>query len=333
MAELRKDPVLGRWVIIATERVRRPTDFRAPSVPAPPGPCALCAGHEHETPPEILAYRDPADAPANGSGWRVRVVPNKFPALRIEHDLERRGHGLYDLMTGVGAHEVVVESPAHGLRLGDLPLDAVEDVLRAYRDRMLDLQRDPRFRSIVIFKRHGTRRGPYAGHPTSEILAAPILPFVLGEELHQARTYHDFRERCLFCDILQQEDEEQTRVVAAGPHVLAFAPFAARVAFETWVLPRRHGAAFEAASPEELQDLARVLRAVLRKLDRSLADPPFQLLVHSAPVGERDSPSYHWHIEILPQLGWAARVEAVSGLPSNPMPPEDAARFLRDTPD
>src|SRR5262245_12787662 len=147
MAELRKDPVLGRWVIIGTERVRRPVDFRSPRRPQRVGPCAFCAGHERETPPEILAYREARDAPPDGPGWRVRVVPNKFPALRIEGDLDRRGHGLYDLTTGIGAHEVIIESPAHDQRLGDLSVEEVADVIRAYRDRMIDLKRDPRFRS------------------------------------------------------------------------------------------------------------------------------------------------------------------------------------------
>jgi UDPglucose--hexose-1-phosphate uridylyltransferase len=281
----------------------------------------------------VLAFRDPPDAPPDGPGWRLRVVPNKFPALRIEHGLERRGHGLYDLLSGVGAHEVVVESPEHEQRLGDLPLTAVEEVLDACRERTVDLQRDPRFRSIVIFKTHGLSRGTHQGHPTSEILAAPVVPFVVGEELHQARAYHGFRERCLFCDILRQETEEQTRVVAAGEHVVAFAPFAARLPFETWIVPRRHAAAFEGAGAAERRDLASVLRAVLRKLDTSLGDPPFELVIHSAPFGEGDSPSYHWHVEILPRLGAGASVEADSGMPLNPMPPEDAARFLRDTPD
>jgi UDPglucose--hexose-1-phosphate uridylyltransferase len=333
MAELRKDPVLGRWVNIATERVRRPADFRVTPSPPRPGPCAFCAGHEHETPPEVAAHRDPADAPPNAPGWRVRVVPNKFPALRIEGALERRGQGLYDVVTGVGAHEVIIESPDHDRKLGDLPIEGVEEVVQVCRERLADLKRDPRFRAIVIFKTHGLETGVHLGHPSSQLIATPVVPLAVGEELRQARAYHDYRERCVFCDILQQEGEEAARVVTASEHVMAFAPFAARFPFEIWLAPRRHAAAFDRAGAAECLDLARVLRTVLRKLDRCLGDPPFQLVLHTAPIGEDESPSYHWHVEIMPRVVDGEAFESASGIHANPMPPEDAARFLRDTPD
>jgi UDPglucose--hexose-1-phosphate uridylyltransferase len=330
MPELRKDPTVGRWVIIATERVRRPSDFQLTPTERRGGPCHFCAGHEHETPAEVLAYRDAAEAPRDAPPWRVRVVPNKFPALRVEGDLERRGHGLYDLMNGVGAHEVVIESPHHDARLATLPAAAVEDVVRAYRDRIVDLKRDDRFRSVLVFKNHGARAGATLEHPHSQLIATPIVPLTVVAEMDHARGYHDYRERCLFCDMLYQELEDRARLVAAGPHVVAFAPFAARFPFETWILPRRHAAAFERARAEELHDLAAVLGAVLGRLDRVLGDPPFNLLLHSAPVGTEDSPSYHWHVEILPTLAPAAGFELGSGFHINPMPPEEAARLLRE---
>src|SRR5262249_31555776 len=203
MPELRKDPLLGRWVIIGTERVRRPADFRVPRSPRRGGPCALCAGHERETPPEVLVYRDkPAD-----DSWRVRVVPSKFPVLRVEGDLERRGHGLYDLMNGIGAHEVVIESPRHDDALARMPVAGVDDVVRAWRDRIVDLKRDQRFRAIMVFKGHAAGDGAALEHPHSQLLATPIPPQGLNDELHHARAYHDYRERCLFCDIAHQEAE------------------------------------------------------------------------------------------------------------------------------
>lgn len=326
MPELRKDPLLGRWVVIGTERVRRPGDFRGTRVPRRGGPCVLCAGHERETPPELLVYRDKPD----DGGWRVRVVPSKFPALRVEGDLERRGHGLYDLMNGIGAHEVVIESPRHDDALARLPIAAVEDVVRAWRDRIVDLKRDQRFRSIVVFKTHAVGDGTASEHPHSQLLATPIPPQALNDELHHARAYHDYRERCLFCDIVHQEAEERSRVVVESEHLVAFAPFAARFPFETWILPRRHAPAFEHGSAAELRDLARTLRAVLRKLERALGDPPFEFLLHSAPFTEADSLWYHWHLEITPRLLSPAGADRGSGFHVNPMPPEDAARFLRD---
>ena len=326
MPELRKDPLLGRWVVIGTERVRRPADFHVPHRPRRTGSCILCAGRERETPPEVLAYRDKPDTGA----WRVRVVPSKFPALRVEGDLERRGHGLYDLMNGIGAHEVIVESPRHEDTLARLTVSAVEDVVRAWRDRIVDLKRDHRFRAIVVFRSYAAADGAATLHSHSQLLATPTPSRVVNDELHHARAYHDYRERCLFCDILHQETDERSRLVIDGDHVVAFAPFAARVPFETWLLPRRHAAAFEHSSAGELRDLARSLRGVLRRLDRALGDPPFELTLHSAPFADGESPYYHWHVEIMPTLPLPAGAERGSGFSLNPMPPEDAARFLRD---
>ncbi len=320
MPELRKDPLLGRWVIVGTERVRRPADFHRPTLLPRAGSCVFCTGRERETPPELLTFRDSTD----GGSWRVRVVPSRFPALRVEGDLERRGHGLYDLMNGIGAHEVVVESPRHEDTLGRLPLAAVEDVVRAWRDRIVDLKRDQRFRSIVVFKSSTDT------HAVSQLLATPTPSQLVNDELHHARTYHDYRERCLFCDILHQEIEERSRLVVDGDHVVAFAPFASRTPFESWLLPRRHLPAFEHSSAAELRDLARVLRDVLRRFDRTLGDPPIDLTLHSAPFADGESPYYHWHVEIAPLLPPPAGSHRSSGFWVNPLPPEDAARFLRE---
>jgi UDPglucose--hexose-1-phosphate uridylyltransferase len=317
-------------VIIATERVRRPSDFPRREGARKAGPCALCEGHEAETPPEVLAYRDSDGGVADGTGWRVRVVPNKFPALRTEGEFERRGLGVYDLMNGLGAHEVIVESPDHERGLGRLPTAAIEEVLRAYRARIADLKRDDRFRSVLVFKNHGAEAGATLEHPHSQLIATPVVPVTLGDELHGARAYHDYRERCLFCDIVRQETQERTRLVVESGGIVGFAPFASRMPFETWLLPRRHAAAFEQTADDELRDLAAVLGAVLGALDRTLGDPPYNLLLHSAPFGAGESPSYHWHFELLPKLVGLAGFELGSGFHINPVPPEDAARLLRD---
>ena len=330
MPELRKDPIVGRWVIVATERVRRPSDFGRREPPPLRTFCPLCPGHEDETPPEVLAYRDGPDARPDGPGWRVRVVPNKFPALRVEGELERRGHGVYDLMNGVGAHELIVESPEHRLGLADLAPAAVVDVLRAYRARILDLRGDGRFRSVLVFKNHGAEAGATLAHPHSQLIATPVVPVAVADELHGARAYHDYRERCLFCDIAQQETAERLRIVAENERMVAFAPFASRFPFELWVLPRRHRAAFELVDDAELAAFADGLVAVLRRLRDALDDPPYNLVLHSAPFGAEESPSYHWHLEILPKLVGLAGFELGSGFHINSVPPEDAARTLRE---
>ena len=319
-------------MVIATERVRRPTDFSVPHGPRSDGSCLLCGGREVETPPELLAYRDSPAAPPNSPGWRVRVVPNKFPALRVEGALDRRGQGLYDLMNGVGADEVLVESPDHDAKLADLAPAAVEDVVRAFRDRLVELKRDPRFRAALLFKRHAVDAPGRLGHPHARLLATPIVPREVLEELDHARAYYDYRERCLFCDILRQELEERSRLVVESEHMLALAPFAARFPFETWLFPRRHAAGFEHAAEPEQRDLAGVLRTVLRRLDRAIGNPSFTLVLHGAPFQEAESPSYHWHVEITPLLLHADPAWS-HGLPVNAVPPEDAARFLRDTPE
>jgi UDPglucose--hexose-1-phosphate uridylyltransferase len=189
MPELRKDPVVGRWVIMATERGKRPSDFKLKRDQRKGAPCAFCAGMEQMTPPEVLAYRENGSQP-NGPGWRVRAVSNKFPALRIEGAAGRRGDGLYDLMNGIGAHEVLVESPDHDRGLADLEQHQIEELLWAYRERTLDLAHDERFRYVLIFKNHGVEAGASLEHPHSQLIALPILPLLVQQELRGASDYY-----------------------------------------------------------------------------------------------------------------------------------------------
>ncbi len=330
MPELRKDPVTGQWVIIRTERPYRPEEFRPLASPVvTSAPCALCEGHEQATPPELLAYRTSGEGRPNGPGWRVRVVPNKFPTLRVEGELERRGHGLYDLMNGVGAHELVVESPRHTDALRSLPQAALEDVAHAYQERIIDLRRDTRFRSVVVFK-PGRAMGAFS-HPHTQLLATPTVPGDLRLELLNARSYVDYRERCLFCDILQQESDEEHRIVAESENVVAIVPFAARTPFETWLLPRRHLASYEHVTAAERRDVARVLGTVLQRMHAIVGDAPVGFVLHSAPFGEGDVSFFHWHWELTPAVAIPDFQPEGSGFPVNPLPPEDAARFLRGT--
>jgi UDPglucose--hexose-1-phosphate uridylyltransferase len=331
MPELRKDPVVGRWVIISTERSRRPTNFTAVRSQRSAGFCPFCPGSEDKTPPEVYAVRSNGNGP-NGEGWLVRVVPNKFPALQIEGSLERRGEGLYDKMNGVGAHEVVIEGPAHDQDLADLPVEHIEQVLLAYRERMLDLHRDRRFRYVLIFKNHGDQAGATLEHTHTQLIATPIIPKSIQEELEGGRRYYELKERCVFCDIVQQETTENggRRMVSMNDRFMAIAPFAPRFPFETWILPRRHDASFEVLQePGEFRDLAWMLKDTLERLNRALDRPPFNFVLHTSPVSDQDLEYYHWHIEILPKLTRVAGFEIGSGFYINPTPPEDAAQYLR----
>ncbi|MGQ9634572.1 MAG: galactose-1-phosphate uridylyltransferase [Bryobacteraceae bacterium] len=330
MPELRKDPITGRWVIIAAERAMRPSDFiRQPAVPTGGRFCPFCPGNESKTPPEVLAYRPGGGRPNEGN-WTLRVVPNKFPALRVEGDLNRQGEGVYDRMNGVGAHEVVIETPDHMLTLSELTEKQVEDVFWAMRDRIVDLRRDKRLRYIIVFKNHGAAAGATLEHTHSQLIALPVVPKRAQEELDGARRYFDYRERCIFCDILRQETDTGSRVILESEHFLAITPYAARFPFETWILPKRHSSHFEASEIPEVQNLGWMQRAILRKIDKVLERPAYNLMIHSAPVQEGAMAHYHWHIEVIPKLTNAAGFEWGTGFYINPTPPEEAARFLRE---
>jgi UDPglucose--hexose-1-phosphate uridylyltransferase len=333
MPELRKDPVVGRWVIISTERARRPSDFGVPPVTRKGNRCEFCPGQEARTPDEILAIRPPGGAP-NGPGWSLRVIPNKFPALRIEGELEPSGEGLYDRMSGVGAHEVIVETPDHQATLASLSQERVAEVLQAYRDRMLDLRKDPRLEYAIIFKNHGEPAGASLEHPHSQLIATPIVPIMVEEELEGALRHFRLKKRCIWCDIVHQERRGGGRVVLDDAGFLALEPFAARFPFETWILPTEHRSSYEETSSSELEGLAGILGEVLRRMNTLLKDPPYNFMLHSAPLKAEALDHFHWHLEIIPKLTRVAGFEWGTGFSINPTPPEVAAKFLRgDVPD
>ncbi|HEY5765364.1 MAG TPA: galactose-1-phosphate uridylyltransferase [Candidatus Deferrimicrobiaceae bacterium] len=324
MTELRKDPIVGRWVIISTERGKRPHDFPQEKAERKEGLCPLCPGSERMTPPEILTYR-------NGeAGWTLRVVPNKFPALRIEGDLGKAGDGVYDRMHGIGAHEVVIETERHDLDLFDMPEDRIADVFRAYRDRILDLKQDNRFKSVLVFKNHGSAAGASLSHSHSQLIALPVIPKRVMEEMGGCREYFRFRDRCLFCDIIVQEMEQKVRIVEETGEFLAYSPYAPRFPFETWIVPKRHQCAYEMIEEGQIRPLAAIFRRTLRRLNIALENPPFNFIIHSAAFQERAAEFYHWHIEIMPKLTKVAGFEWGSGFYINPTPPEEAAKYLRE---
>jgi UDPglucose--hexose-1-phosphate uridylyltransferase len=330
LPELRKDPITGRWVIIATERAKRPSDFVRDKVQIRgSGFCPFCAGNESKTPPEIVAYR--ADGSArNSPGWSLRVVANKFPALGIEGSLNRQGEGLYDKMNGIGAHEVIVETPDHYKTLAMLSPRQIEDVLWAYRDRILDLKKDHRFKYIMIFKNHGEAAGASLEHTHSQLIALPVVPKRVREETDGAREYFNFKERCIFCDIIRQESESGTRVIADTPAFIAVAPFAPRFPFEIWIVPRVHQSAFEDSQKQEFERLAVILKDMLMRLDKVLDYPAYNYIIHTSPIPESPNDHYHWHLEIMPKLTKIAGFEWGTGFHINPTPPEESARFLRE---
>ncbi len=340
MRELRFDPLRNRWVIVVPERARRPSDYLLHKAAGPVRgsmACPFCPGREDKTPPEIFALRDGSspDTP----GWRVRVVPNKFPALRIEDTAIRYGVGVFDVVSGAGAHEVVIETPDHDSSLADLPVECVKDVLVTFRERIRDLNRDSRLRYVLVFKNHQVAAGASLEHTHSQLIAMPMVPPTIKEELIVCRQHYKQKERCLICDVVDQELRLGERIIYENDDYLIWAPFASSFPFEIWVLPKHHLHDYSRLSEGELATVASMLKTALWGLKELLNDPPYNLVLHTAPppfkrAGHADHWSsieydYHWHIEIIPRLTRIAGFEWGAGLFINPTPPEAAADYLR----
>src|SRR5437588_88175 len=330
MPELRKDPIVGRWVIVATDRAKRPVAPKnEPQAPAGSF-CPFCEGSEERTPHEIIAYRDRATR-ANEKGWRVRVVPNKFPALQIEGDLNKRGEGIYDKMHGIGAHEVIIECPFHETTIAKLSEDNIREVLWAYRDRLVDLKKDRRFVYGMLFKNVGAAAGASIEHTHSQLIVTPIVPINVQEEMNGALEFYNYRGRCIYCDIVHQELAAEKRVVLDTPHFVSLAPFASRFPFETWIIPKSHNSHFENIQKTEVDEPGTVLKTILLKLESALDKPAYNYIIHTSPFDTQPLPHYHWHIEVIPRLTRVAGFEWGTGFYINPVPPEQAAGFLRET--
>lgn len=337
MPQLRKDPITGRWVIIAAERAKRPEDFLVKQEQMIDNGCPFCQGQEDKTPPEIFAIREQGTKP-NQPGWSVRVVPSIAPILRVEGRLNRHGKGMYDLMNGVGAHEVIIETPQHIAHLSELPAEQVKKVIDVYISRIDDLEKDARFKYVLIFKNYGGIAGSTMyKHSRSQLIATPVNPKLVKEELVGAKRYFDYKDRCVFCDMLKQELDAQGRVILEMDGFVAIAPFASRFPFEVWILPKEHSCDFPKLPDASRVDLARVLKITLSKLKMALGDPPYNFIIHTAPfrVGRKAGywrtieDDYHWHIEVIPRLTRVAGFEWGAGVYINPTPPEEAARYLK----
>lgn len=330
MPELRKDPILNRWVIISPDRGKRPQDFPPPEKKLHKASCAFCQGNEKSTPPEILAFR-PDNSPPNTPGWTLRVVANKFPALRIEGQMGRSTDGLYETMNGIGAHEVIIESPDHEADLDLLPGKKVENALWAFKYRILDLKKDMRFQYILIFKNHGEAAGATLEHSHCQLIALPIVPELVCDEIAGAQRHFELNNRCVFCDIITQEKEADLRIVNENDRFITLCPFAPRFPFEMWVLPKFHADRFEDCGTEDISSLASLLKESLMKMRYALGEPSYNFVLHTSPVNGDNGKHYHWHIEIMPKLTKMAGFEQGTGFYINPVLPEVAAETLRNT--
>jgi UDPglucose--hexose-1-phosphate uridylyltransferase len=327
MNELRREPVTGRWIIQHLDRIPSVSDFKIePNEKKGQATCPFCLGHENETPPEILVHRK--YGPPNSPNWTLRVVSNKFPALRIEGELNKQGFGVFDMMNGIGAHEVIIETPDHLKDTADLTYQEVEEVVWAYVSRSLDLRRDKRFKYILIFKNYGKIAGASLEHCHSQLIALPIVPKRVHEELDGAKVYFHYKERCVFCDMIREEQEERERIIFEDQKVIAFCPYVSRFPYEVWIMPKRHASDLTTLDRDTVPGVARALRDVLLRIKKYLGDPAYNFIVHTSPINGHEKEDYHWHIEIMPKLVKVAGFEWGSGFYINPMPPDMAAENL-----
>lgn len=340
MSEFRWDPLRETWVITENLRLRQPREFLVERQKSRTTLCPFCPGQEIKTPVEVFAIR-PDNSAANAPGWQVRVVPNKFPALRIEGEISPQDDGLYRSMNGIGAHEVIIETPDHHHSFAQFDLGQTASVLQAYRARLLDLRQDPRFRYLQIFKNHGIEAGAPLPHSHSQLMAVPITPPVIRNELNACLAHYRNTGHCLVCDLLEQEIADGQRIVFADDNFLVLAPYASCFPFELRLFPRKHSHDFAQQNDQELKECAIALQQLLRRLYNLLEDPPYNFILHTAPpihpsvckkdYGKTFCHDYHWHIELVPRLGQIAGFEWGSGFFINRLPPEAAALFLRET--
>lgn len=326
MTELRLDPTVRNWVIVAPGRSDRPDAFRRSERPgaAPDGTCPFCAGRESETPPEI--FRIPSD----DGRWRLRVVPNKFAALAADGTRDLAANALgFTSMPGLGSHEVVIESPRHDWDMSTGGQGEIQDVLAAYRTRHLAL-RTSSAGMVVVFRNHGAGAGTSLPHPHSQIVASHVVPLLVRHRFDVARQHYDDSRKCLYVEMLHRELADGRRIIAQNDGFVAFQPFAGASPFETWIMPRRHRASFADIADDELVDLAQLLRDVLGGLRRLLDDPDYNYVIHSAPPGDEERPYFLWHLQIVPRLTTPAGFELGSGISVNPSSPEATAASLRD---
>lgn len=331
MSQLRFDVATTDWVIFSPSRALRPQHLAATPAaqPAIHATCPFCPGNEAFTPPEIYVARGPgAYSPSN---WRVRVVPNKFPALRIEEDTRRiEERPAFSHMGGCGAHEVIVESPDHSAFLGQQPVEQIELVLRTVQLRHQDLMRDRRFQTVIAFKNYGAAAGTSLEHPHWQIIATPVVPRLLRQKLVVAEEYFDRTGECLYCVDLREELADGRRILAKNEHYVALLPYASHVPFETWIVPLERQASFATVDGSLLKPLAEVLRAILLKLHTALDNPSFNLTIDSVSRGDESKEYFMWHLRILPRLTTPAGFELGSGMSINTVLPEEARNFLSE---
>lgn len=331
MPEIRFNPVTGDWVVIATERAKRPEDFvhkreRKEVLPYVET-CPFCPGNEAKTPPETFALRDPEGR------WIVRSVPNRFSALSPSGDVvKQRATRFRQSVSGVGLHEVIIETPDHSMTTALLPRSQIESILSVYRNRLIEFYRDPRIQHVVIFKNHGAGAGTSLEHPHSQIVGTPVFPgqvMTRVEEAIKNYYYIDFGE-CLYCSLIKDEMDQGLRIVNENDSFVAFIPYAAASPFHLWIFPKTHRTCFGEIDDREISDLAALLKDILLRLYIGLDNPDFNYMIRCLSPAEAGSKFFHWYIALIPRVTQMAGFEMGTGMFINTALPEESAKFLRE---
>jgi len=326
MSELRFNPISKEWVIIATERAKRPRDFiklkEKKVLPEYKKDCPFCPGNENQTPEETFRIGDK-------TSWRVRAIFNLYGALSPKEIRGRNNDGLYRTMHGFGNHEVIIEHPKHNTAIPLMQEAEVIDIIRSYKQRYASIQQTEGIEAIIIFKNHGPSAGTSLEHPHSQLIATPIVPPQSRSRIEQAVGYFDITGDCIFCRTLKEELQLKKRIIFETDRFVSFMPYAGATPFLIWIFPRRHMASFSQISEDEIVDLARHLKSTLAKLYYGLDNPDYNYTIRSIPVREKGDEYFHWYISIIPRITQPAGFELGSGIFINTSLPEESAEFLR----
>jgi UDPglucose--hexose-1-phosphate uridylyltransferase len=327
LSEFRQNISTGEWVIVAPERTKRPADYcrerQKTQVPAHSESCPFCPGNEHKC-------KEPVYEVKSDGKWTLRVVPNIFAAVNRQSPPVRAKDGLYLSAGGYGEAEVIIEAPSHNADIAFMPVEQVQDVIRAYRCRFNELSEDPNIAIVNIFKNYGPTAGASLVHPHSQIIATMVSPPHITEQIFYARRAFNTWGRCVYCDMIKEELAVRKRLVMESEHFIAFCPFASKYPYEMRIMPRKHSAIFGTITPEEESDFAFILQSVLRKLSLLLDYPDYNYYIRSVPNSDGLVQYYHWHLAITPRLVQAAGFELGTRIYINPSLPETCAAELRE---
>lgn len=335
MPEMRKNPLSGNWVILAPERAKRPDSHVSPGVShyhhiEHHHDCHFCYGNEHSTPNEVLVYGR-KEGLQDSTGWDLRVVSNKFPAVDNEKHFSVNSNNYMEIYSyAEGKSEVIIETPHHSKNMAHYSLKQIELVINAYKERYIAISREKHIKYVLIFKNSGKKAGASISHSHSQIIGIPIIPPLVEQELSLAESYYKEKSTCIYCDMIDLELKEKSRIVFENDKFIAFMPYAAKVPFETWILPKFHSSFFEALTESETTSLAKVMKDVLYRHHEALEGTPYNYFIHTSPAKVRTDNYYHWHIELIPRITTPAGFELGTGIFINISTPEVNAKLLRD---